>query len=1636
MKTVLLGKRRDLNAKFRFVAISSILLGVTAYPDLFAEQIMSLAGTVKTQDGQAVPNAFIELTGRPKVKTSAGGRFSIPLEPALEAGDPVILSVGGWVAVAPYSGESGRTFLSPGAQVAVVVAPRGELRLAENSALLQNLLEEFCSRLAKDSPLEQFLAEKSRQFGLSKEQLKSALDAWIPSPSDHYQNALSAIYNGEYGKAKEHLDAASRSAGRRGAKEYQARAKVEFQMGRLKLARTALSRSLKIQPKDPLVLQNLGFLLLEESKFEQAKEPFDHAFAIVARTSGRLAAAPILERWAVAFHSHGRYEEARPLYERALSIRKESSGPEGLGYASTLNNLAALYRQLAVSPQDFQPCPAQSDSLYCRSEMSYRRALEIKRKILGVKNPSLARTLNNLALLYQYQNRIPEAINTYKESVSILSGIQHPETASVLRSLANLERDQRNDREAEKLYLQARQALAPQPDNPPLELGLILSDQAQLLRLQGKEAEAAALEKQAGEILEKAAGQQAGTRPVTETTSMVSLSDWTLRFNFDSGLIQQLPLRGFRTFDQLSLLSPGVFRVPFVPGRGPAVGLGVGTPGQFAVNGFRGRSNNFVVDGSDNNDEDIGMRRRGFVSLIPQTVDSIESFQIQTLGFQSEFGRAAGSIVNAVSRSGTAEVHGSAYGLFNDDWLNSRGFFDHKFEDTNPENKGRLNGGSFPAKDFRQTQVGGVIGGMFVPDSLFYFFSGEYRKQGGSSLGHFVVPSAGERGLRSLSAGNARGCETDPDFVPIGQLQCFFNLFSPRFPSSRNAPAGGNFSAAAGEGVFSLYPLPNHPTGPFGDHTFSQAMPNRGSGIIFSGKVDWEASDDSTFTARYNLTDDDSVIPFTADALNSSVATDTRTQNISTYLNTAKLSFANTLRVSYGRTRLDFPPEKGSELLFGSQPFPGLPDEEIVTSFGRFGPFGATGPIGQLTIVPYSTIGVDVFNFPQGRVDNTFQLADTFVWMFPAHDLQIGFDFRFSQLNSFSDRNSRPAYFFGHGIIADCFDGGSGCPFETRDGLLSGTDLAALGAPAGVLQTLSTQPFPDTAIALRFNRYEFFVQDNWRLSPNLTINLGLRFETQTVPREQDRRIEDTFNLSLSQFGRLNPDDFSDQADKGIIEAANKAFELALQGWDGFLNGRQAIYDPDRNNWAPRVGFAWDPLGTGKTAIRAGYGIFYDANLGAVTSQSRNVFPTFVPLNLDPNFNPPTGAFLNSLIFLQFLPCAGQDGAIVPPSCGSTTGRIIEPGTLNSYGLSGDAFATGLGTLLGQQVPFPETLGALSSNGVAFTLPERQFRTSYGQHWTLTLQRQFGDYMASLSYAGTRGIGLTRFTTPNRGLISTPALFWDNRTLTILDLPPGTRPNDLGEPRFGRPETNLGAYSVFQNHAQSDYHSLQASVLKRLAKGMQFRANWTWSHTIDQISDPFLGRGFFALPQDATRPDLERGAANFDVRHRLSGLFFYQFPTAWLKGALAGWAVTALGEFQTGQPFTVNTSFDRNLDGNLTDRLNSMEGLESHPGEAVSILRDPSLDDPLRHLAPLGENGRIARNSFRADDLLLLDLGVTKRFSLKDGKAKLDLRLEAFNLLNNTSFGIPVRVLESPAFGRSFDTQTPARSLRLGLKLSF
>ncbi|MGH9844117.1 MAG: hypothetical protein ACREEM_35750, partial [Blastocatellia bacterium] len=1114
---------------------------------------------------------------------------------------------------------------------------------------------------------------------------------------------------------------------------------------------------------------------------------------------------------------------------------------------------------------------------------------------------------------------------------------------------------------------------------------------------------------------------QASAAPadLTESEQLVNTANASRAQHFDSRQLQALPLPGIRTFDDLALLAAGVAPAPQAIGSsvGPGVGPGVGTSGQFAVNGIRSRANNFTIDGSDNNDEDIGVRRQGFTSLVPQSLESMQGLQIITLLPEPQLGRNMGAQVNGVSRSGGASYHGTLYGFYTDRRLKARDAFDltggpatfpitrsayngtsvPRVIDNKPVLIGRLVNGQTvdirplaPANPvggenpFTRGQYGFVFGGPLVKEKTHFFASFERQTVNASRESNFAVPTVLQRGLFESGDTGLRTVNGEPVY-----------------PTS----IGGN-------AYLSLYPFPNNPRGPYGLNTLTQVLPASADGTIFSIKLDQNLkafNQDHIFTARYNFTDDDTILPVTGEALFSSLRAKVRTQNLSLFFNSSfSPQIANQFRASYGRTTLGFEevrdpfllpagnnltnPRERAFLLNAPYIFnttlPGAdPLFQVVQGFGTE---NVTGPIGQVIVSSFSSIGVDVFNFPQGRTNNTLQFADTLIHDLRNHRITTGFDIRPTQLNSFLNRNFRPvAVFNGAQDISPQLGGPATSPY----GFYLGRDYLAAGAPTGFFQTLASGA-ADSAIRLRYWQNNLFLADQIRVRPNFTLTLGLRYELNTVPREVNRRIESTFN--------------SPEVQRYIAverELTRNVFGRPISGFESFLAGRFKTYKTDANNLAPHVAFAWDPFKTGKTSIRAGYGIYYDQILGAVISQSRNVFPTFMTVNFG-GYNPncafdPVGCTQNAANLLHRF--VAQNPAFT----------FAKPGTLNQYnGAFGDPVLAMIASAFVTNV----------TTGPGFILPDAHLETPYTQHWGLTIEREIlRDLLFSAAYVGTRGVHLLRTATPNLGpnaisLVSgigveTPITGRPDLRFPVffgISIPP----NGRRSPGGFRPFPLLGSFTSIESDANSSYHSLQVQLNKRFSRGIQFTSAYTWSHAIDEVSDMFDLAGALALPQNSFDRRAERGDANFDVRHRFVTSAIWDLPIFRGSRFLGGWQLAGIGTFQTGQPYSIVFCCDVNQDGNPTDRLNPLTG-QFEP-----------------------------RNKYRAPGIATVDLALNKLFTFSE-RHKLEFRSEFFNLFNRTHFGIPRNriwfadfTLEPLTEKHFVDTRVPARTIQFGLKYSF
>jgi hypothetical protein len=1144
---------------------------------------------------------------------------------------------------------------------------------------------------------------------------------------------------------------------------------------------------------------------------------------------------------------------------------------------------------------------------------------------------------------------------------------------------------------------------------------------------------------------------------------LINTTEATRRSVFSPFVMQSLPVPGLRSFDSFALLAPGVFPPPQTANTaGPGVSPGVGTAGQFSVNGMRSRENNFTVDGSDNNDEDIGVRRQGFIALVPQSIESLQEFQIITLLADARYGRNAGGQVNVLSNTGNVNLHGTVYGFLTDHRLNARDFFvekDHASTTTltrTTDNAAVLLDGQplvvgNPVREnnpFTRTQTGAAVGGP-IPTlrNTFFFSSIEKQIVHAAKTSHFAVPTVRQRG--SFDTGETGVQQPNPG--PI------------MFPAS-----------VPGNGIFSLYPFPNNPSGPYGENTYTASLPADGHGLRFSTKINHQFKDNNKprqgawwkglltyksygdqLTGRYNLTDERSFLPTTGGALFSSLTPKVRTQNVAFFLNRIlSASAADTVRFSFGRTKLFFGEVRDPSLLESSAlPDQGfllnaplllnltLPGAAHTTYVSASSPQGMatlnslgysgvtqteqiTGPLGQVIIPGFSSIGIDTENFPQERANNTFQIADTVTWVKGKNVFTFGTDIRKTHINSTLDRNFRPQAVF-NGLLTPPFitvvrPGGA---FETPN-IVTGTTLAAAGIPTGMFQSISADP--NSSIGIRFTQVNLFLQQERRLRSNFRLTWGLRYEVNTVPDTVGHRLENAFDPAALKKQAEEAFNFCNNPPNSRCNDLTGALTAA------FPANFQVSFGADRNDFDGRLGFAWAPdwapTTDGKLAVRGGVGTYSGQFPGIVMDQSRNAFSAFLPLNYA-NFSPRSPTDSRTFLFNLANPAVQQLLLTINPQL-----QIIRPGTLNTHS-SINPIALLVNSLF--------NLNNLSINSSPLSLdlvfPQKQLKTPYALHYGITLEYQLkSDYLFSFAYVGTRGLKLLRVTTPDLGVNR-------SRFDPSLQVTPLTNaapfPFFQGRELPAQTQTISNAFTIartfFESSANSNYNSFQMEVRKRYSQNFQFGSAFTYSHAVDDVSDFFDTAGAFALPQNSLQRS-EKASASFDARVRSVNHFIFDLPSAvpfFGSMQLAG-IITA----QTGQPYTVNSAIDVNHDGNLTDRLNTTAGLIRSGNQQVQLQLEPGTDRASL-LAPDGFNGVIGRNTFRAPGTFTCDLAVTKPILIfrnpRFGEnQKLLLRAEIFNVFNRANFGIPIRILEAPGFGSSVNTNSAPRTIQLALKFLF
>lgn len=560
-------------------------------------------------------------------------------------------------------------------------------------------------------------------------------------------------------------------------------------------------------------------------------------------------------------------------------------------------------------------------------------------------------------------------------------------------------------------------------------------------------------------------------------------------------------------------------------------------------------------------------------------------------------------------------------------------------------------------------------------------------------------------------------------------------------------------------------------------------------------------------------------------------------------------------------------------------------------------------PFGQISVTGFFSLGPSRFG-PSFSDQKLFQFSNDLSRVRGRHSLKFGFDHRFYRLPT-----SRPQSPYG---------------FYQFNGL---SDFLQ-ARPASVELTL---PASQINRDWRQSMTAFFVQDDIRLHRRLTLNLGVRYERVSVPEEVNGLSSNFRNVLTDKEPTVGP----------------------------------MFTNPSNKNFAPRVGFAWDPTGSGKTSIRSGFGLFFDPIWTDFYANAGNRLAPFYVL-----------------------------------------GSIRNPVFPRAETLVGNP-----GFVLGRQ----DVLQYNPSN-------------PYSMQYNFTVQRQLAATTSvTVSYAGQRGVHLVRFVDGNQAI---PQIQADGRKFFPA--------NSVTR------NPNLTGVRYKVTDGQSVFNALQTSLQHRLRAGMLLRLNYNFARTIDDGSVAVTQGGDNDLPQDPDSRKAERGLSNYDVRHYFAAFWSWDLPKApglpkWLG---AGWQWNTISTFSAGNPFSVVVGFDRARArfqaGTSPQRPDLVAGRSTNP-----VLGGPDkyFDTSAFALPEAGYFGNLGRNTLLGPGLAMVDMSVNKRFQLTD-RIGLQFRTEMFNALNRTNLSIPSArtVFTSTgavgSAGRITTTQTSARQLQLGLKLTF
>ena len=1015
--------------------------------------------------------------------------------------------------------------------------------------------------------------------------------------------------------------------------------------------------------------------------------------------------------------------------------------------------------------------------------------------------------------------------------------------------------------------------------------------------------------------------------------------------------------------------------------------------GGFSVNGQRERNNNFMVDGIDNNDADVPGIPGG---ISTPNIDATQEFRVITGNFNAEYGRNTGAIITVANKNGTNDFHGNAYLYYRSDAFNARNFFDQ----------------SGKADAQQRRQFGGSIGGPIVRDRAFFFFNYEGDRFDQGFTITRVVPTARAR------AGNF-------DFgAPLGTIN-----------ANTNARYGDVVQPRITQFFNQFYPLPNTGTGPlvgiFENYVFGTQTNDKSN--QFNSRVDFRITDKHNLSITFNHTRGNfefccETFAGTDDSIKSPQKSYLLAFNLVSNLTP---SLVNEFRFGGNRSELFFfgDGEGGTDGRFAEAWRTTLVDlgaSAPIVTFGNanMAQIGFNSPgSGVISAAPFDT---------QFRFTGTTTIADSLTMVKGNHTFKFGGEHRRVYTNGASDfgriefLDFNYSTNFGDPVLVDNL----GNPLSITGAFGTVNNFANVLYGFTDFRTQS-QYFNKDGVRTEFDyrgyrvrELDFFFQDTWKVRPNFTLNYGLRYEFKGVPFE--------VNGQMSTLVDQDPSGFEPPG----------GFTFTLVGKNS-PNPNLKLYDDDKNNFAPRFGFAWSPDwdsgfmssltgGPGRTSIRGGYGIFYDRVFGNLFSNS--------------SANPPFQIDVFD-ITLQYVQNLDRPDTQVPS-------RVVPSGA---------------------QI-FP-VIFALEGNNQF----QSKYANPYTQAWNFGMQRQFGNnLLVEADYVGNHGLNQLRVIDGQMTSVErVNQILGLNRTIS----PSSTFTNYLNgvlHESFFQTATNLSV-------GQSTYHAGQFRVTKNLTNEAfgtgQFQAAYTYSHSIDDSADPLVGQtGERTFPRDSsgfaqvTGTNLagwraEKGSSGFDVRHRFVMNFLYEVPfkfdNSLANGIFGNWAVTGIWQWQSGSPWTpfggsdsAGTALGQRADFADPNAPATPAGFTrltptTSPNPRVQIgpnrneFRNPCSGVVGLVLTAAGSNctaqldgrqGNIGRNSLIGPDFNKFDMSLIKRIPLnrfKEGM-RFTIRADFFNLFNRVNLDKPNATninINSNTFGQATTAQ-PGRIVQFVGRFEF